>query len=69
MGTTRTSEPESLNIGTPFQMTLEAVGTPLARRRQPNNCFAGFPVCPSAAPLDSPLAFPAQDVSIAQSRV
>ena len=31
MGTTRTSEPESLNIGTPFQMTLEAVGTPSAR--------------------------------------
>ena len=26
LGTTRTSEPESLNIGTPFQMTLEAVG-------------------------------------------
>ena len=34
LGTTRTSEPESLNIGTPFQMTLEAVGTPATRLRQ-----------------------------------
>ena len=45
MGTDRTSEPESLNIGTPFQMTLEAVGTPPSDSRcRPENCSAEFPV-------------------------
>ena len=50
MGTTRTSEPESLNIGTPFQMTLEAVGTPAADSCQ-IDCFAAhFHSSPLARP-------------------
>ena len=43
----RTSEPASLNIGTPFQMTLKAVGNPAGRLRQ-KNCPAAYfrtPLC------------------------
>ena len=52
MGTDRTSEPESLNIGTPFQMTLEAVGTHQV------TAAAGQRTAPQNSRFSRPATFP-----------